>query len=305
MASSFDPSSGTLQMFNIGNCGITGTVDLRMFTKLKSEGGFFSVQYNSSVTNVLLPSSYTGNVAGFWAGFCNLGSNIDISNLTKLIDASILLNSNFNLTSVTLPSSYTGTLGSFSVDTCDITGTLDLSVFDAFSSDAILTFSTNSNLTGITFASSVTGVIRSLSIQETGITGTLDLSMFDSFTTSASIYIEDNSAITSIPLASSISGKFSRWQFNTMPSIPLISPTKFPTMTDRNDCLVGVQDNSWTAAEVNEFLVRIDNISSSGYTGRQITISGTNAAPDSSSGGYDGLAAKASLITKGFIVGTS
>ena len=36
-----------------------------------------------------------------------------------------------------------------------------------------------------------------------------------------------------------------------------------------------------------------------------INVRGTNAAPDGSSGGYDGLTAKANLIAKGFTVNTN
>lgn len=60
-----------------------------------------------------------------------------------------------------------------------------------------------------------------------------------------------------------------------------------------------------TAAVVNKILADLDAISVAGYTSRSITINGTNAAPDSSSGGFDGLAAKASLQAKAFTVNTN
>lgn len=60
-----------------------------------------------------------------------------------------------------------------------------------------------------------------------------------------------------------------------------------------------------TAAEVNKILVDIDTISDSVSTGRTLQIHGTNAAPDSTSGGYDGITAKNNLITKGWTVTTS
>lgn len=60
-----------------------------------------------------------------------------------------------------------------------------------------------------------------------------------------------------------------------------------------------------TAAEVNRMLVEINAIATSGFTGRSIIMNGTNAAPDSSSGGYDGLTAKTALQSKGFTVTTN
>ncbi|MCJ7802748.1 MAG: hypothetical protein MUP82_10375 [Candidatus Marinimicrobia bacterium] len=41
------------------------------------------------------------------------------------------------------------------------------------------------------------------------------------------------------------------------------------------------------------------------YTGRFINIAGTNAAPDGTSGGFDGLTAKTNLQGKGFAVITN
>jgi hypothetical protein len=65
-----------------------------------------------------------------------------------------------------------------------------------------------------------------------------------------------------------------------------------------------------TAAEVNHILVDLANLVSGegvggDYTGRRIYMYGTNAAPDSSSGGYDGLTAKANLQAKGITVNTN
>ena len=66
-----------------------------------------------------------------------------------------------------------------------------------------------------------------------------------------------------------------------------------------------MQNNGMTSAQVNKILVDLDTNSSSSFTGRSINLSGTNAAPDATSGGLDGLSARASLITKGFTVSTS
>lgn len=64
-------------------------------------------------------------------------------------------------------------------------------------------------------------------------------------------------------------------------------------------------DNGYSAAIVNKILVDLDTISVGGYVYRYIYIDGTNTAPDNSSGGYDGLAAKSSLQGKGFTVITN
>ena len=81
--------------------------------------------------------------------------------------------------------------------------------------------------------------------------------------------------------------------------------TPFSGLTNVNGCTVTLSSNNMTAGEVNHILVDLDSISVGGYTGRVILISGTNAAPDGSSGGFDGLTAKSNLITKGFTVTTN
>lgn len=66
-----------------------------------------------------------------------------------------------------------------------------------------------------------------------------------------------------------------------------------------------------SAAQVNEMLVALDNSSVGGFTGRIIRFNNNviwgsaNAAPDGSSGGFNGAAAKASLQGKGFTVSTN
>ena len=63
-----------------------------------------------------------------------------------------------------------------------------------------------------------------------------------------------------------------------------------------------MRDNNWSAAIVNQVLHELNIGTTSGFTGRSISIGGTNADPDATSGGYDGLTAKANLEAKGIIV---
>lgn len=72
-------------------------------------------------------------------------------------------------------------------------------------------------------------------------------------------------------------------------------------MNGNNSTLL-INNNNMSVADVNHILYDLDSTSASGYTGRVINIGGTNADPDSSSGGYDGLAAKAALEGKGFTI---
>lgn len=69
-----------------------------------------------------------------------------------------------------------------------------------------------------------------------------------------------------------------------------------------NNVVIQLQNNNMTAAGVNLSLYS-RNLDSA--TGGSFNISGTNAAPDSASGGYDGLAAKTALIAKSVTVTTN
>jgi hypothetical protein len=71
---------------------------------------------------------------------------------------------------------------------------------------------------------------------------------------------------------------------------------------DANNCFLQLQNNNMSVDVVNHILSDLDSIAVAGYTGRVINIGGSNADPDNSSGGYDGLAAKAALEGKGFTV---
>lgn len=63
-----------------------------------------------------------------------------------------------------------------------------------------------------------------------------------------------------------------------------------------------LRNNGWSAAIVNQILANIDSISAAGFTGRVVNVGGTNTDPDTTSGGYNGVAARNSLIAKGFTV---
>lgn len=70
-------------------------------------------------------------------------------------------------------------------------------------------------------------------------------------------------------------------------------------LTGANDNIViSLQNNLFTASAVNKLLADLD---AKGWINGSLNIGGTgNAAPDGTSGGYDGLTAKANLVAKGW-----
>lgn len=125
------------------------------------------------------------------------------------------------------------------------------------------------------------------------IVGNLDMSGWDNL--GGTFYIQSNSALTSIthPTSTETFNNYRAYSCN-LDYVDFL-PLSGATITGD----IQLQDNSMSVTDVNHILVDFDNISTnlnpSGWTGTTLNISGTNAAPDSSSGGFDGIAALSSL----------
>ena len=230
----------------------------------------------------------------------NIVGGLDSSNTAFASVTTYGLYSNSSMTGLTFASSITGTIITLNLYSTGITGTLDLSMFTTFSATTTINVNSNSSLTGVTFASSITGTILSLQIYSSGITGTLDLSMFTTFSATGNLDVHSNSSMTGLTLPTLASGYIKTLFLNECTSLGYVNTTGLNTAINNLDWRF--QGCGWSAAIVNQVLVDIDGISAGGYTGRVINIGGTNADPDSSSGGYDGSAAKTSLEGKGFTV---
>lgn len=128
---------------------------------------------------------------------------------------------------------------------------------------------------------------------------TLDLNNFPKVTR---IFLQGNSNFTTLLLPASLPELYQLWLHDT--PIGYIDLTGCSKMFNNNPTSITLNKTGLTAAEVNHYLVDFDSMAPGGYAGCSINLS-TNAAPDSTSGGYDGLAAKASLIAKGITVNTA
>ena len=144
-------------------------------------------------------------------------------------------------------------------------------------------------------------IINTLNISSCNLTGTLDISGFTNLCDN--LYLYGNTNLTNVIMPSTQRSFINVNIYSC--NLGYVDFTVCPNLTSTKGMGVLLQNNNMTAAEVNHILVDLDTISTSGYTGRVINISGTNAAPDGTSGGYDGLTAKTSLQSKGFTVTTS
>jgi len=294
--------TATISSLFVYSCALSGTLDLSMFNKLGTSASI-QLHLNSSLTGVTFASSFSAGALGV-LDLHNTGivGTLDLSAFSIFTTAGQLQLYNMaSLTGITFASSISGTIAQLNIYSVGITGTLDLSKFTTFTTTASITIGGDASLTGITFASSISGTIATLAIYSTGITGTLDLSKFTTFTNTASIYLYSNSSLTGVIFsASTITGFVRTLQMYSNTSLGYVDLTKLKTgvasLAWRFD------GNGWTAAIVNQVLVNIDAMSVAGFTGRVVNIGGTNTDPDTTSGGYNGSAARTSLIAKGFTV---
>lgn len=142
-------------------------------------------------------------------------------------------------------------------------------------------------------------------------TGTATTPSYDLFNCDA-VVVADMANFTGITtfLAVRSSSSFTTWSnlngtinvilatSNTAFTSMSFGTTDFATMTSCN-----ISSNALNAATINEMLVLIDG---DGNTGGTFTSNGgTNAAPDGSSGGFDGTTAKSNLIANSWTVTTT
>lgn len=322
LASSISTYSNTLltsikfnqnKKFIVGNISayssnLTGTIDLSFIEKLSSSA-IISFYSNPNLERIIFPSSIiSGQLHLLYLNNCNLKGNIDLSAFNALSStAGIRLNSNANLQSVTFPSSFTGAISQLYLHYCNFTS-IDLSIIASqLTNYAAIQVSNNPNLSSVTFPTSATGKISQFNCSLTALTS-IDLSAYD-FTDTAAFYANNCASLTTINFKPGALGKFT--QFNiSYSNISSIDISQLPNCILKNSCNFSLNNNSMAAAMVDKILFDLAAIVASdatNYTGRQINIGGlgttANAAPtDGTVTGYDGLTAKAYLISRSISV---
>lgn len=325
----FSSNANAISEFYANNCNISNTLNLSNV----AIGGIFRLRYNANLTGFTFKSSGNSTVSEFTVNNCNIGS-IDLSNVP--ISGLFSCASNANLSSIVFRISGNGTVTSFNASGCNFS-ILDLSSLPISTSFVV---TNNPNLTSITFKSSGNSKVTLLQVYSNKLTGTLDLSNvpvgsnvqvysnslltgitfassgnsqvafigsscgftsidFSNVPLGYTINVAGCSNLTSLTFAGSGNGTIELLRVYNC-NMDYFNTANFSTSL--NNAVWKIYNNSMTAAEVNHILVDIDSVAVDGYTGRSIDIGGTNADPDSSSGGYDGYAAKASLEGKGFTV---
>ena len=294
-------STQVFDTYRADACGLIGNHDLSMFPNL---GGYFNVEVNGSLTGITHTAS-TQIFTNYSAGQCNLIGNHDLSMFPNL-GGKISLYFNNNLTGITYTAS-TQTINNYQVFNCDITGTHDLRMFPNLGGN--FEMRQNANLTSILHTAS-TQTFSAYHVYDCGLTGTLDVSMLTSLGGTGSFLGFNNPNLTNIsfPLTtqtfknsnSAVNGRalaLHECNLGYVNFLPLSGATMDVGST--YGASIGLEDNAMTTEEVNHILVDFSGMSNTynpaGWTGVTLDISGTNYPPDSSCGGYDGIAAFNSL----------
>jgi hypothetical protein len=275
-----------IQQYEASNCNLTGNLTI------PSSGfyGEFDVSLNPNLTGI----THDGNtlslepITKYHAYSCNLTGLLDLSTLTNLggeFDVSL----NPNLTGITYGPS-TNNFSDYIVDSCNLTGDLDLTPLSGLG--GTLFVSSNPYLTSITLPNTTNG-FDTIVIDNNNLTGTLDLTPFTNFTAPSGLSFELNPSLTNIIFPISIGDftntglSFQACDLDYVDMKPLSGASVY-------NSLIYFGNNNMTTSDVNHILVDFSGNATynpTGWSNIILDISGTNGAPDSSSGGYDGLAA--------------
>jgi len=285
--------------FSLYSCGLSGILDISNIAGIQ---GVLAVNNNASLTGLALPSS-SAIVTSIQAYLCNLTGTLDLSMLTHGLSGSMRFYSNSNLTNITFAPN-TFLISQLWGYLCNLTGTLDLSMLTGgFTS---VTLRSNPNLTQILFPTT-SALVNQLDIYSCNLTGTLDLSGLTGLGGSPHrYYLNPNLTNIIFPSTTRTFGSLQVYSCN----LGYIDLSVMPNMLKINAGVYTFQNNAMTAAEVNHILydlsiLALTETAGGDFTGRSINISGTNAAPDSSSGGFNGTQAVIDLQAQGVTVTTS
>ena len=284
------------------SCNLKGNLDL---TPLSGLGGNFRINNNINLTGITHTSS-SQIFTNYNVISCNIIGNHNLSMFPNL-GGTLQFSQNTNLTGITHTAS-TQNITLYTAQNCELTGNHNLSWFPNLG--GIVSINGNSLLTSITHTASTKNFTQ-YNIHQNNITGIHDISMFSNFggastasTCYVTLYINPNLTDITFPTTNGYFKNFTNTEsqgalglyscnLNYVDFRPLSGAT-FLTGTTQGNPRISLRDNGMIADDVNHILVDFsgNTISNpSGWSNINLNIGGTNADPDSSSGGYDGLAA--------------
>ena len=289
-------STAEFTSYEAYNCDLQGNHDLSMFPNL---GGNFNMSSNSgltSVTHVFSPQVFTA----YNLSDCGLDGTLTLP--FSELGGDFNVHDNGKLTKIT-HSATTNAFTSYKVDNCKLTGILDLSLLSKLGGS----FECDNNLfmSGINHGSVTnTEVFTKYKADTCNLGGVLDVSMLTnlggSFNVSTNVNLKNVLFPTSTQtFANSTGGNYAftmngcNFTGNNLSFLPLSGATM-----DVNSALgasIILDDSGLDATDVNFILNSFKtNVlgNFAGWSGVTLSIAGSNAAPDTTSGGINGISAR-------------
>ena len=298
------PSSQNFLQYQANNCKLTGNLDL---TPLSGLGGSFQVYSNINLTGIThAPSSQ--NFSQYLANNCNLTGNLDLTPLSGL-GGVFWLYTNPKLTGITHTQS-SQIFSNYYAQSCNLIGILDLTPLSGLGGDIRIT--SNTGLTNVNFTIS-TQNITALALDGCDITGEIDLSPLTKLGASSSgvtfswVSLHTNPNLTSVIFPNT--NQFFKNGVGGAEAVSVfrlygcnldyvdfkpLSGATLVSGTTQGMPRISLRDNNMSAANVNHILVDFSGNTTynpTGWSNVNLNIGGTNDPPNSTSGGYDGLAA--------------
>jgi hypothetical protein len=303
-------SSQNFSSYYAYGCNLTGNLDL---TPLSGLGGDFRVHINSGLTSITHSVS-VNNFTNYQANNCNLTGNLNLTPLFGLGDTFQVQN-NSGLTSITHSQS-ANNFNFYNASNCNLTGNLDLTPLSGLGNSFVV--NDNLNLTGITNPNSIRN-FTNYSINNCNLIGVLDLTPLSNFggaNTGSTCYfgVSDNYFLSGVTFpvvntffrnANNNDALAAFRMFNSnldyVDFKPLSGATLVSGSTQGRPRIL-LRNNKMSSADVNHILVDFSGNATYnpvGWSNVNLDIGGNppnaNEPPDSSSGGYDGLAAITTL----------
>jgi len=255
------------------------------------------------ITGLTSFSSVTNYISQFDMGYCDLKETLDLSKFTKL-NYLFAVNNNSGLTALNFNSNPGNSFLQFDISYTGIRS-LDLSMYNNIG-DYIINFTFCPNLTGVTFPNNLAGGSGCyLPYFYNSDFRDLDFSyMHLAHPFGTRLLCNDNPNLTGVTFPyEGVSNTGNTYNFMYFQNCN-IKKFNIQNLSGRNDNILQVrlENNIMTSAVVNEILTKFDN---TGWSGNSLNIGGTNAVPDTTSGGFNGIAAKSSLTGKSWTVLTS
>lgn len=288
-----------LQAISLKNDNIVGNLNMSGWDNL---GGNFRVEENLELTGIThTPSSQV--FTQYYTYSSGLDGILDLRALTEFGGRFESYN-NTSLTQVTHTAS-TVPFTTYFLYNCGLTGTHDMSMLTALGGS--FQVHTNSTLNDITHTAS-TENFSYYYAYDCDLSGTHDLSLLEKLGGRLRLYGNTNLTNISFPFTNrtflnsnaSLIGRALALNSCNLGYVNFLSLSSATMDVDSGfGASIGLEDNGMTAAEVNHILVDFSGMSNThnpgGWTGVTLDINGTNDAPDTTSGSYNGIAAINSL----------